>query len=118
MKRYFLIFLAILFPVHSYAYGYLTPYGAGVTISKYHVHGEGGVTLWVAGSLMNPGACADISLVHIPPTLPGYKAMVAAVMEAYALNKKIGLHQTNCSTIPFWGGTITYPIIGNLWVTD
>ena len=40
--------LMLVAPVVN-AYGYLTPLGKGVAIEKYHVHGEGGVTLWIAG---------------------------------------------------------------------
>ena len=118
MKRSVALLLVSLFMAHgASAGGYLTPYGTGVTVAKYHVHGEGGITLWVSG-LNNPDSCADTTLVHIPPTLPGYKTMVAAVMTAQATGKKVGLYSSNCSRIPFWGGTITYPIISNAWVTD
>ena len=67
---------------------------------------------------MNPGSCDSTVLVRIPAALAGYKTMVAAVLQAHAAGKKIGLHAMTCSTIPFWGGSVTYPIIGNLWVTD
>ena len=99
------------------SYGYLTPYGTGVTIEKYTMHSNGGMTLWVSG-LDNPDNCGDTSLVHLRGTLSGHKLMASAVMAAYASGKKIGLWSTGCATIPFWGGTTTRPIIHTLWVTD
>lgn len=117
MKRAIALFLILVsFAGGSYA-GYLTPLGTGVAIEKYHVHGGGGITLWVSG-INNPDGCGDTHLVHVPPTLAGYKTMVAAAMEAHALNKKIGLHASSCATIPFWGGSVTYPIVTDVWVTD
>lgn len=99
------------------AAGYLTPFGAGTIVEKYHVHGEGGITLWVSG-VANPDSCGGSNLVHVPSTLPAYKTMVSAVMLAHSAGKKVGLYGSSCSTLPFWGGATTYPLVSNLWVTD
>ena len=75
------------------------------------------MTLWVSG-LDNPDGCGDTTLVHIKSTLDGYKEMAASAMMAYASGQKIGLWSTGCETLPFWGGTVTRPIIHTLWITD
>lgn len=97
--------------------GYLVPLGQGITVQKYHMHGGGGMTLWVSG-INNPDNCTGTDKVHIRGNLTGYNQMAAAVMAAYISGKKIGLWSTGCSVIPFWGGATTYPIINDLWVTD
>jgi len=107
----------LIVPSLSFASGYLTPYGQGVTIQKYTMHGDGGMTLWVSG-ISNPDNCTDTNLVHIKSTMPGYNGMVSAAMAAYASGKKIGLWSNGCEVIPFWGGSATKPIIHTLWVTD
>lgn len=99
------------------ASGYLTSYSEGVFITRYHLHGGGGMTLFVSG-IANPDGCSGTSLVHIPPSLPGYKEMVAAVVSAVAMGKRVGLWSTGCSLLPFWGGSATYPVVNDLWVMD
>jgi hypothetical protein len=61
------------------ASGYLTPYSEGVFITRYHLHGGGGMTITVSG-IANPDGCGGNSLVHIPSSLVGYKEMVATVL--------------------------------------
>ncbi len=101
------------------ASGYLIPYGQGVTINKIHAHASGGLTLWVnSNELQNPDECSRRDKVHIRSSLGGYDAMVTVIMSAYTANKKIGLWSTGCSTIPFWGGTQTFPIVSDVWITD
>ena len=100
-----------------HASGYLTAYSEGVAVVRYHIHGGGGMTLTVAG-ISNPDGCGGTTLVHIPPTLNGYKEMVAAALTAVAQGKRIGLWSTGCSLLPFWGGTTTYPVVNDLWVID
>jgi hypothetical protein len=118
MKYLVVLFMVSLFATQgAHGSGYLTPYGTGVTIIKYHVHGEGGITLWVSG-LSNPDGCGGTSLAYITHTLPGYKTMVAAAMMAHALGKKIGLYGSGCSGLPFWGAQTTYPDVIDVWVTD
>lgn len=97
--------------------GYLTPYSEGISVTRYHMHGGGGMTVIVSG-ISNPDGCGGTTLVHIPSTLSGYKEMVAAVMTAIATGKKIGLWSTGCSLLPFWGGGITYPVVNDVWVMD
>jgi hypothetical protein len=101
----------------AFAAGYLTPYGTGVVIQKMTMHGNNGVTLWVAG-ITNPDSCGDSGLVHLKGDLPGHNLMVSAAMAAYHSGKKVGLWSTGCEIIPFWGGTVTRPIIHTLWITD
>lgn len=113
LAAFILLFLSPL----AISSGYLTPYGTGITIAKYTMHNNGGMTLWVSG-LNNPDNCGDTNLVHLKGDLPGHKQMVSAAMAAHAADKKIGLWSSGCSTIPFWGGTVTRPIIHTLWVTD
>jgi hypothetical protein len=118
VKKYLiLITFFLISPSISFASGYLTPYGQGVIIQKYTMHGDGGMTLWVSG-ISNPDNCTDINLVHIKPTAPGYNGMISAAMAAYASGKKIGFWSNGCDVIPFWGGTATKPIVHTLWVTD
>jgi hypothetical protein len=104
-------------PQAAHSSGYLTPFTEGVSVSRYHMHGGGGMTITVSG-ISNPDGCGGTSLVHIPSTLSGYKEMVAAVMTAVATGKRIGLWSTGCSLLPFWGGSTTYPVVNDLWVIE
>lgn len=103
------------------AAGYLTPLGQGIEVTSYMVnngvHGGGsvGLTLWVSG-ISNPDSCGSIDKVHIKRTTVNYSEMVAAVISAITSGRKIGFHSTGCETIPFWGGTTTYPIVSDLWI--
>ena len=118
MKRFFILLVAFFSVQQSaLAAGYLTPYGVGTTIEKYLLHGEGGITLWVTG-LANPDGCGANNLVHVPATLQAYKNLASAVMLAHAAGKKVGFYGSGCSTLPFWGGAVTYPVVSNIWVTD
>lgn len=49
--------------------GYLVPLGQGITVQKYHMHGRGGMTLWVSG-ISNPDNCSGTDKVHIRADLP------------------------------------------------
>ena len=113
----FMAAIALMAVSGAHAEGYLTPYGTGTSVLKYHVHAGGGLTLWVSG-INNPDACGDASLVFIPPTLASYKTSVAAVMAAFAAGNKVGLYSSGCSTIPFWGGATTHPDVSDLWITN
>ena len=116
MNRYFILSLLL---VSSFVFGsgYLIPNGAGVKINKITMHGNGGATLWVSG-LSNPDNCGDVKLAHLKGDLPGHSNMVSTALTAYASGKKIGLWSTGCEIIPFWGGTVTRPIIHTLWITE
>lgn len=119
MKFLYIVFLSIVLSSNAFASGYLVPLGQGVTIQKVHAHGEGGVTLWVGSSeIQNPDSCDRLDKVHIKPTEPGYQTMLTVAMTAYASNKKVGFWSPNCAIIPFWGGTKTFPIVNNLWITE
>lgn len=116
--KYFLAFLLLSCTVQTVqSSGYLTPLGQGITISKYFIHSGGGMTLWVSG-ISNPDNCGSANKVHLKGDLSGHDKMVAAVMAAYASGMKVGLWSSGCSSLPFWGGTVTYPIVSNLWVTN
>ncbi len=112
MKKCFILGLLLL-SQSVFASGYLTPLGSGVTIQKFLMHGNGGMTLWVSG-VTNPDNCGDTGLVHLKGDLPGHRNMVSAAMTAYAAGKKIGLWSAGCEFIPFWGGSTTRPIISTL----
>lgn len=109
--------LSIGTPHTARSSGYLTSLSDAIVVSRYHMHGSGGMTLSVSG-ISNPANCGGTALVHIPSGLSGYKEMVASVMTAVATGKRIGLWSSHCSILPFWGGGTTYPIIADLWVMD
>jgi hypothetical protein len=103
--------------------GYLTPMRVGVTVTDYMVNNNvghptiGGLTIFVSG-ISNPDGCGGTDMVHIKNTAPGYKEMFAAVVAAVAQGKKIGFHASGCETLPFWGGSTTFPVITDLWVVN
>jgi hypothetical protein len=112
---------AVLAP-QARAAGYLTPLQTGIPVTEYMVNnnigsGGGGITIWVSG-ISNPDGCTGLDKVHIKASAAGYKEMVAAVMSAVALGKKIGFYGLSCETLPFWGGSTTYPIVSDLWVVN
>jgi len=116
-----LILLSMLFSSnYSYAYGYLTKLiGPGVSINKYFVHNGGGVSLILNENFpLNPDDCGDTKHVFIKGDRAGHKAMISAALAAFASGKKIGLHSYGCEIIPFWGGTVTRPIVSELWVFE
>ncbi len=111
----------ILASINANAGGYLTSTVdslTGVTIDNYFVHSGGEVTLFISGGATNPdtATCDSIGKVHLKGDLPGHNNMVAAALAAFASGKKIGMYASKCTTITFWGGTVRYPIISNLWV--
>lgn len=118
MKK--LIILAVaFFSSLTFASGYLVHLGKGVEVLKVHAHSGGGLTIWVnSADLMNPDSCTRKDKVHIRSSLAGYDAMVTLIMTAYTSKKKIGLWSTGCSVIPFWGGSQTYPIVTDIWITE
>jgi hypothetical protein len=107
----------------SRASGYLTPLRAGIEVTDYMVNNNtgsgniGGLTIWVSG-ISNPDGCTGTDKVHIKNSATGYKEMVAAVLSAVALGKKIGFHSSGCEGLPFWGGTLTYPMVSDLWIVN
>lgn len=109
--------LSIGTPQAARSSGYLTSLSDAIVVSRYHMHGGGGMTLSVSG-ISNPDGCGGTALAHIPSSLSGYKEMVASVMAAVATGKRIGLWSSGCSLLPFWGGSTTYPIVNDLWVMD
>jgi hypothetical protein len=120
----FLIVLGLFLLTHeSMAGGYLTPLRTGVDVTDYMVNNNtgsgtlGGITIWVSG-ISNPDGCTGTDKVHIKNNAPDYKEMVAAVLSAVAMGKKIGFHATGCELLPFWGGATTYPIVSDLWVVN
>lgn len=128
MKRQFSLLsvsmLALLLMMQeSRASGYLTPLREGIVVTDYMVNNNtgsgtlGGLTIWVSG-ISNPDGCASTDKVHIKNSAPGYKEMVAAVLSAVALGKKIGFHSSGCEGLPFWGGGLTYPMVSDLWIVN
>jgi hypothetical protein len=114
------LFALLTLSISSYAsaYGYLTDLGGpGVTIKRYFVHNEGGVSLILNENLPhNPDGCRLTNHVYIKGDKQGHKAMVSAALAAFASGKQIGLHGYGCEIIPFWGGTVTRPTVSELWV--
>ena len=108
--------------LHASGGGYLTNYGQGVEILNLHIHNKGGVTLIVNGSEIRENSCDSSSKIHIKPETPGYDAMLSTVLAAYMANKKVGFWsyysngKNNCEVLPFWGGSVSYPIVYDLWM--
>lgn len=118
MKKIFVVALT-MFSSITFASGYLVKLGEGVEISKVHAHSAGGLTLWVdASKLMNPDSCSYLNKVNIQSSQAGYDAMVTVIMTAYTTKKKIGFWSSGCQVLPFWGGTQTFPVVTNIWITD
>ena len=110
--------LILALSTSSLASGYLVTLGSGVTIDKIHAHGNGAITLWVnPASLSNPDGCGGTDKVHIK-AVGNYQTIVSVALTAYTANKKLGLWSTGCEIIPFWGGSTTFPIVNNVWITD
>ena len=104
---------------NSYASGYLTGLAEPeATIEQVFTHSGGGVTLFVSGVSLNPDQCGNTTKVHLKGDLAGHQHMVSAALTAFAAGKKVGLHSSGCETIPFWGGSVTRPIINNLWISN
>jgi hypothetical protein len=107
----------------SRASGYLTTLRTGIEVTDYMVNNNtgsgtsGGLTIWVSG-ISNPDGCTGTDKVHIKNSAPGYKEMVAAVLSAVALGKKIGFHSSGCEILPFWGGGVTYPMVSDIWIVN
>lgn len=99
------------------ASGYLTALDQGVVVNRYLMHSGGGMTIWVSG-ISNPDGCGRSDMVHLKGDLVGHDKMVAAVLAASASGRKVGFWSTGCEIIPFWGGTVTVPIVANLWVIE
>jgi len=113
-----ILFLIMFFPVSSFSSGYLTPLGTGIEVQKIHAHSNGSITLWVlSSSIANPDNCGRTDKVHIK-AVGEYKTLVSMVLTAYASGKKIGLWSNGCEIIPFWGGSLTFPVVNNIWITD
>lgn len=118
MRKLLVVFVMLFTAQNAVAFsGYLTPLGEGVPVNLYLLHRSGEMTIWVTNtSISNPDNCMNTDRVHISASLAGSQNMMAAVMTAYASGQKVGFHSSGCSTIPFWGGTITVPIISEIWV--
>lgn len=107
-------------PSLSAASGYLTGISSGVTVTGYMMNdgtgGSGyGMTLFVSG-ISNPDGCGGTDKVYIPGTDPDFNGLAAAVMAAVASGEQVGFWSSGCALMPFWGGTVTYPVIVTLWV--
>src|SRR5215469_6063748 len=102
------------------ASGYLTGINSGATVTGYMMNdgtgGSGyGMTLFVSG-ISNPDGCGGTDKVYIPGTDPDFNGLAAAVMAAVASGEQIGFWSSGCAVMPFFGGTVTYPVIVTLWV--
>ena len=106
----------------AWASGYLTLMGQGVPVTSYVMNSSvpsgssTGMTLFVGGSIANPDGCNATDKIHIPSTVPNYNALVAAIIAAVSAGQSVGFWSSGCSSIPFWGGTTTYPLVWTLWV--
>jgi len=117
MRQILLIALLVL-PVSAFSSGYLTPLGTGIAIDKVHANADGSITLWInSSSISNPDNCGRTDKVHIK-AIGGYETLVSVVLTAFAMEKKLGLWSNGCEIIPFWGGTLTFPVANYVWVTD
>ena len=114
-----IITIIVLFATTAQAQGYLTDLNTpNATITKVFTHSNGGVTLFVSGVTPNSDQCGDYSKVHLKGDLAGHEQMVAAALTAFTAGKKVGLYSSGCSLIPFWGGSVTRPIIRDLWISN
>ena len=119
IKKYLLAAFIFTLSSQALAYGYITGHGYGIDIEKFHVHNGGGITLWVDSSrMMNPDNCTHKDKVFISASDEGYDVAVSVVLAAYMGGKKIGFWSPGCTTLPFWGGTNTYPRANNIWISD
>lgn len=121
MKFKQLAIASLLCSTSAFSQGYLTPLGSGIEIDKYQFLGEssGGIVIWLKKPISsNPDSCRETEKVYIKNSLPQYKDMVAAIMAAHAQGKKVGFWSTGCGTNYFWGGSITFPLVRDMWVTD
>ncbi|KZY41288.1 hypothetical protein A3757_17995 [Oleiphilus sp. HI0117] len=102
-----------------FAYEYLTDLsGPGVTIKRYFVHKNGGLSLILNENVPKNSECNVKNHVYIKPDINGQSLMTSAALAAFASGKAIGLHGDGCETIPFWGGSSTRPIVTDLWVFE
>lgn len=116
MTRFLGLLLAVLISVPAQA-KYITPLnGPGVEITRYFVHKNGSISLYISGEVVNLDECTSTYRVYISHDLPGKEAMLSAALAAFASGKKIGVHGSGCSTTAFWGGTVDVPLVDNLWV--
>ena len=109
-----------LVPHPTCASGYLTGINSGVTVSGYMMNdgtggGGYGMTLFVSG-ISNPDNCGGTDKVYIPGSDPDFNGLAAAVMTAVASGEQVGFWSSGCALMPFWGGTVSYPVIVTLWV--
>ena len=117
-KKTLLIFILSFFlSTGAFASGYLTPLGTGVEIAKYQILGNGGMVVWLSEPIpQNPDSCNQTSKLFIKGDLPQFNAMISSIMAAHAQGKKVGFWSNGCSTNYFWGGSITFPAVRDLWV--
>lgn len=116
-KKLLTILFGMVFSLPIYA-KYVTPLaGPGVEITRVFAHENGGMSLYISGSIVNLDECNTTFRVYIPHGLAGKDTLVSTALMAYASGKKIGLHASGCSTTSFWGASGgEVPIINNLWV--
>ena len=72
--------------------------------------------LFVSGIEINPDVCGSIGLIHIKADHQGFKTISSSALTAFVSGKKIGVYSSGCEILPFWGGTVTRPIVRELWV--
>ncbi len=118
MKNLLIVFIVLLSSQFAYSSGYVAPFDNEATIDKVVMHDNGGVTLWITAMPKNPDSCTNSTLAYIKTDLTGRNNMVSAALMAFAAKKKVGLWSSGCEILPFWGGTLTSPIINTLWVVD
>jgi hypothetical protein len=119
MSLFIAMILSAVMSCSSFASGYLQILGTGTAIQKIHAHSNGAITIWISPSENNnPDSCSDPSRVHIKKDNDGLQNMTSLVMAAYVSGKNIDIWSRKCEVIPFWGGTNTRAIVGDLWITD
>ncbi|AQW61489.1 MULTISPECIES: hypothetical protein [Vibrio] len=114
-----ILMLFSISPLTSNAKYFTALNSEGVEITRIHNHANGGLTLYISGSIVNLDNCTVTSRVHLKGDLKGHDNMVSAALMAFATGKRIGLHASGCEIIPFWGtsGGLT-PVISDLWVLN
>jgi hypothetical protein len=50
--------------------------------------------------------------------MPQYKDMLGLIMSAHAQGKKVGFYSRGCSTNYFWGGSVTFPEVRDMWTAN